>query len=193
MRSLLSIIYLVGFCSIAAAQWPMEPRVVMGIPIGAPLAEAGLPQCPPMPDRGFYDQPPDRLCVLPNRYFPGRTADIFGAPNLGFTYQASVSLQNGRIKALTLVTKQDQFGKAIAVLTERYGQPSSVDVGEVVTRMGARLSNRTVSWKGTATSLTAIERVGRIDESYIQFSDNALLNEAASTDADKNKAAASKL
>lgn len=177
----------------SAKKWSQEPRAVFGIPLGATLAETGLADCPPMPSQGFYETQPTTLCLFNDSFMPNTFRTIYGGPDLGFSYRASVAIYSDRIMSFLLATGQNQFDKAIAVLTSRYGEPTKIEVGEVVTGAGARLTSRTVMWVGEKTQITATEGVGKIDQSYINFSDSALTQAKALESATKARDAGSKL
>ncbi|CAN7529966.1 hypothetical protein LJR260_003527 [Variovorax paradoxus] len=174
----------------AHAQWAQEPSAVFGVRLGATIE--ALPVCPPMPQVGYYEVKPTVLCYAPSTYFPGR-GDLWGTPDLGFSYHATLNTFEGRVSEIFFNTDHDQFDKAIAVLTERYGRPTETEPGEVVARNGARLTSQTVRWRGQRTSLIAVERVGRIDASTVMFQDNALAARKAAAAASKARDGAAKL
>lgn len=193
MRKLLAFVFAATASAALAGEWDREPERVFGIPLGVTVAETGLPDCPEMPTKGFYDKEPSHLCFLKSRYFPDKIGDLHGTPDLGFAYGASFGFHQGRIATLSLSLNQDQFERAKAVLLERYGPPTTSETKEVVAGSGARLGSQELSWKGRKLSITAIERVGRVDTSYIQFSDNATLAAQGRQQGNRTRDAASKL
>lgn len=155
----------------APKTWYLEPETVFGIKLGGLVTELALPTCPPVNRAGFHDIKQVDLCVLPSTYSPDKRADLFGTPELAIQYKASLSYYNGLISALSLDFAQPDFEKMKSILIERYGDPTKIDVVEVTTRAGAKLTSQQIQWTGKKTIIVAIERLGTIDQSCVSFSD----------------------
>lgn len=172
--------------------WDKEPETVFGIKLGGLVANLNLPQCPPLNSAGFHDTKQTSLCIITSRHAPDRMADVFGTPDLSVPYHASLSYYNGRVSGMLLDVKQPDFEKIKGLLIERYGEPTSIDVNDVTSRVGAKLTSQQIQWKGKKISIMALERVGTIDQSYVSFSDTSVLEMKLADQRSNNKKAAEK-
>lgn len=93
---------------------------------------------------------------------------------------------------MLLDVKQPDFEKIKGLLIERYGEPTSIDVNDVTSRVGAKLTSQQIQWKGKKISIMALERVGTIDQSYVSFSDTSVLEMKLADQRSNNKKAAEK-
>ncbi len=73
--------------------------------------------------------------------------------------------------AITLSTKA--FGKIVEGLRGRFGEPADTVNGEVKNGLGNTFSSSTVQWKNPVSSLTVIERVGKIDQMGMVYTHTA--------------------
>jgi len=152
-------------------KWDREPEAVFGIKLGGLVSELSLPLCPPKNRAGFYDTEPANLCIFNSPYLPEKGADLYGTPELTVPYRASLGYYKGVVSAIYLRLHQSNFEKLKAILMERYGPPTKVEVLEVTSGAGAKLTSQQIEWKGVKTNIMAIERVDTITQSYVAFSD----------------------
>lgn len=96
-------------------------------------------------------------------------------PILGIGYFASVHTQGGVVSKITIDLEQSNFGVLLTAFRDRYGLPSAVESNTVKTNAGAEFSAADVTWKGKKLSIRMYERVGKVDESYVVISDNAIM------------------
>lgn len=103
--------------------------------------------------------------------------DIFkleNLPSLGIWYKLNVHTKNGVVSEITMDLEQSDFGVLLTAFKDRYGTPSSIESTQVKTNAGAEFKAARVIWKGKKLSIQMYERMGKIDESYVVISDNAI-------------------
>jgi hypothetical protein len=167
---------------IAAAAWQQEPTAVLGIELGKPLV--GLARCSPS-----YQQPPTDIC---ESYRTAKLVLLAGIP-IPSVGVGSVQLHNGAVSMVTLMHPSTAFDSLLAILTERYGKPHQMETSVVTNLAGARLSSRQASWRGSRTNIVAHERIGKVTEGAVFFSDIELAAQERAATAADTKATAGKL
>jgi hypothetical protein len=172
-----------------AQAWTKEPSTVLGLRLGVPPEDGGLPSC----QEGVSHPASPCLSTVANPlpgYKPLLT--IEGHP---FTYAAfSVSVDDsGVLSKITARMNHDRFAEFCNVLKERYGQPTSQVMSEAQSRSGPTYPNQSYVWSGKKITIVASERFESIDQSAVIFSDNAATARASATKEADHKNAASKL
>jgi hypothetical protein len=174
-----------------AQTWAKEPDTIFGIKLGVPVASLALPTCPPK--KGLFPDPlPTELCILPYEYSSDKFSYLFGTPDLGVRYTATLVLFEGEVRGLLLSLDQSKFEMMKAILIERYGKPTEVKILEVTTGAGAKFSSQEIRWKGKNINITATERVVTIDESSVIFTDKMIAGKEDAAQESKKKGAALK-
>ncbi|WP_331157197.1 hypothetical protein [Steroidobacter sp.] len=153
----------------------------MGIELGA---RPSLPTCPQAgPAKGLCVQNPGSETILL----------LSGLPFTDIVMTASVHLHDGKVAAVHLVPKQEDYARFRSILVEKYGEPTETEIAEITAISGAKATSETAVWRGNAVSITTIERFQRIDESIVVFGHLALQLEAAARLEQAKRDAASKL
>jgi hypothetical protein len=162
-----ALVVIGGACGAAAAQqaW-REPAAVLGIPLGAPFAEAGFEDCsgvPATPPCVDADKSTDRLKTLVR------------LPDLGLVagYRLQVLLHEGLVSAIVLTARHGDYERLRAVLVERYGEPTLRKTERVQSRMGAVFPSEQLLWVGKRVRIMAREHHDTLDQSAVMFSDVA--------------------
>lgn len=172
----------------AAAIWESEPDTVLGISIGAPLAESGLPEC-----AGASINVSGPLCVekQPEPIGLQLPRQVSGD---GIKYAStSVRVVDGTLVSLSLDFKQFKFNDFVDMFVGKYGPPTADYSETVENRSGASFASRHLSWNGKHMTIQLIERFGKVDDSHAIFSDNAAVLKAKAARQDKARAEGSKL
>lgn len=172
----------------AAQQWAKEPTTVMGVTMGAPLAESGVPECEKS-GGGYAPYGSGPFCYRIDKYSP----DYLELSNTPIMAAGSATLSAGRVAMITLRVSRDRFEEMLVLLNERYGKPTSTATEQVKTRAGAQFNSRDVNWRGRTVSILATEMCGKITESCVLFSHDALLKEKSETRNEAVRKDASKL
>jgi hypothetical protein len=113
-------------------------------------------------------------------------------PSLGIGYKLNVHTKNGVVNKITIELKQSNFGVLLTAFKDRYGVPSSVGTTQVKTNAGAEFNAADVIWKGKKLSIQMYERLGKVDESYVVISDNAIMEAEIAAQRAKRAAEAQK-
>ena len=103
------------------------------------------------------------------------TYKLGNLPALGIGYGASVHTKGGVVSKITINLKQSSFGVLLTAFKDRYGSPNFVESNTVKTNAGAEFNAADVSWKGKKLSISMYERIGKVDESHVVISDNAIM------------------
>lgn len=148
-----------------AAGWSQEPESVLGVRLGAPMTDIGIAPC----QRSAVPIATGPVCLRLGHPYIDRLVTLEGLPGLGFDYSASISVFEGSAQAVMLQGKQSQWHSLKALLTEKYGSPSTATVETVKTGSGAVLTSERLVWNGAAVDIVAHERANRIDTSYAVF------------------------
>lgn len=85
------------------------------------------------------------------------------------SYRATVKVHQNTVEEVWLSLTAKNFDNMLALLTERYGPPSSKASVPMTTLGGADLSSRVWTWTGKAVSIAAVEMASQVDESMVQF------------------------
>lgn len=175
-----------------AQTWTREPDTILGIKLGVPVASLALPTCPPR--KGLFPDPlPTELCILPYEYSSeNKYSYLFGTPDLGLSYTATLFLFENEVLGLLLRLDQSKFEMMKAILIERYGKPTKIETLEVTTGAGAKFSSQEVIWEGKKINITAIEREVDFDKSSVKFTDQLLAGKVNAVNESKKKGAALK-
>ncbi len=113
-------------------------------------------------------------------------------PELGIGYAVSVHTKNGVVSKITIDLKQSNFGVLLTAFKDRYGTPTSVESNTVKTNAGAEFNAAEVIWKGKKLSIRMYERMGKVDESHVVISDNAIIEAEVAAQRAKRAAEAQK-
>jgi len=157
-------------------EWTQEPTSVIGIKLGAPLSESGIPTCPKYVSGSWT--PPKDVCVDEDGYSPDKYRKVEGLPWPDIAMTGSVFLLDGKVQSLYLDLRHDDYQRFKEILISRYGPPTETEASPVTSMGGAVVDAETLSWSGKATTIVLVERAGRIDRSVVSFNDNALLEQA---------------
>jgi hypothetical protein len=96
-------------------------------------------------------------------------------PALGIGYSASIHMKNSVVSKITIELKHPNFGILLTAFKDRYGTPTSIENNPVKTNAGAEFNAADVAWTGKKLSIRMYERMGKVDESYVVVSDNAIM------------------
>lgn len=167
--------------------WDKEPEAFLGIKFNEPLQ---VPTCPTKPSQVsativFLDYEAikslEGVCVDATETlykYQKPESGIFkltNLPALGIGYTAKVHMNGGVVSKITIDLKQSNFGVLLAAFKDRYGSPSLIESNTVKTQAGAEFNAADVVWKGKKLSIYMYERMGKVDESYVVISDNAIM------------------
>ena len=186
------------------AVWEKEPDAFVGIKFNEPLS---VPPCPTK-TYGQYVKTETLdyeaikslvgVCVnttdsvykyqkLENGYFK-----LAHLPALGIAYELTVHTENGVVSKMTIELKHSNFGVLLTAFKDRYGIPSHVESTQVKTNAGSEFNAADVAWKGKKLSIQMYERMGKVDESYVIISDNAIMEAEIAAQRTKRAAEAQK-
>ena len=187
-----------------ARVWDKEPEAFLGIKFNEPF---NVQKCPPKTvgqyvKTEFLDHEAmksvEGVCVdatdSRNKYQKPENG-IFrldNLPSLGIGYAASVHTKGGVVSKITIDLKQSAFGVLLTAFKDRYGLPSVVESSTVKTNAGAEFNAADVSWKGKKISIYMYERMGKVDESCVVISDNAIMEIELATQRERRAAEAQK-
>lgn len=158
--------------SVAQAQsqgrWEKEPERIFGIQLGTKLSEAALPPCP-------VNGRETELCLYRVPETPGISQPPVYLRGHAFDYVAVTLVleDDGTVGGLVARLDERNYLRFREALNTRYGPPTS-DVNESVqSRAGATYGSNTARWVGQRMSITAYQRLDRVDSSAVLFQDNA--------------------
>ena len=117
---------------------------------------------------------------------------IQNLPALGIGYGLNVHTKNGVVSKITIDLKQSDFGVLLTAFKDRYGSPSNVESTQVKTNAGAEFNAANVTWRGKKLSIHMYERIGKVDESHVVISDNAVMEAEIAAQRAKRAAEAQK-
>lgn len=157
----------------AVAKWPQEPTTFLGIAIDSSLVSQ-MPECPKTryswekEDRYDYSKiVSERLFCFEAPEYSVR-ADIHGDWPLG-VLSVSARLFEGRVVALTALTRHSSFADLSQLLTEKYGPPHQSWTEEYRNGLGNKFSGAVLEWRGRRIVLQYHEYVTKIDQSVIRI------------------------
>lgn len=81
--------------------------------------------------------------------------------------------RNSTLAAVTLSFKSSRYESLKITFIERYGKPTSVKRDIMTSRMGVRLENEILRWKGEKTSVQLRRLFSRIDEGWAKIGLNS--------------------
>ena len=181
--------------------WSKEPSTVLGVKIGAALADQEIPPCPKISVRSptsrtnemVYDDNHKELCWKDSLGYWGLWG-LENTPSLGFGYVANMRLDDGGlvVSGLTIRTPIENYGKLKALLIERYGRPTEIGRQRYSNGFGAITSGEILVWRGRDIRLQ-VEEVGNDQHSQAWFSSQTLAARKAQQDAQSAKAKAGNL
>lgn len=171
MKTLYPLLVLSFACSAAfpSERWPQEPTSVFGVPIGAQLAPGTFPTCEEPGIANKY-RGTETLCFQPAMM--GLPAKLRNVDIPRVAQDVSVIENAGLVQAVVVGFHTDAYSRMKAMLTERYGKPTSVTQGTATTRMNVKVPNETSHWSGAAMSIVIYERSGDIDSGAAEFTSN---------------------
>ena len=182
--------------------WEKEPEGFLGIKFNEPLMVQKCPFKTAGQDTYYLDYEAlkslegvclDTTDTLYRYQKPENgTYKLQNLPSLGIYYRASVIAKNNVVSKITIDLKQPNFSVLLGAFKDRYGMPSSLETSTVKTNAGAEFNAAYVTWKGKKLSIQMYERMGRIDESYVVISDNAIIEEEIAAQRAKRGAEAQK-
>jgi hypothetical protein len=195
MRSVLFLlITFVGFLSsgpVLSQKWARESDTMFGIKVGAPIAEGAVPPCAPT-TRAY--EIPKGPCYENTGPYSDRLARLWGLEALNqIASSAHAYFHDGVVESIGVDLKHSYYQTFKAMLQERYGSPTKISQGEVVTGAGARIPIEVLEWSGSHADLVLFERSGRVDESQMLFSSKAMREAKKKAEEEKVRANASKL
>lgn len=167
--------------------WKQEPTAVLGIQLGKPLEASNIPTC-----LESMEISPEVCVKKPYKLETGLVYRMLGHP---FDY-ARMTLtvdETGVVSYIGATMDHDRFSDFVKALVIKYGQPTVKGDVPVQSKAGATFSNMMYVWSGKAITIRAVERSGRVDESFVSFSDNASNTRTEVKQKQADKAAASKL
>jgi hypothetical protein len=163
---------------------------MFGIKLGATMQSSAVPQCAPT-TRAY--EIPNGTCYESSGPYSDRIARLWGLAALRqIASSAYVHLHEGSVESIHVEVNYDDYQTFKATLLERYGSPTKIDRGEVVTGAGAKIPIETLEWRGLQNNLILIERSGRVDRAQMLFSNNIMREKKQRASKDKIKEGASK-
>lgn len=163
----------------AAQPWPQEPEKVVGIRLGAPLAESGYQECSGVPS--------NEPCLA------RQTGGMSQLHRTGLRATITVLEFEGVVGAITMTLPRGEFEEFTQTLIERYGNPHHDTPSQVQNRVGAVFSNRQLRWEGARIRIMMSERHSDLDTSVAQFFDKATSARLVNKNRERAKSDASKL
>lgn len=148
--------------------WLKEPNAVFGIKIGNPLADSQIQPCP---EKSYESK---SICLITSSYKTNDGKPIYSVGGHPFDY-AGISInidEIGVVSDIQARMSHDRFHEFVAALISRYGEPTLTANEEIQTKSGGKYKNQTLTWTGKHLTITALERVTTITDSYVVFSDN---------------------
>jgi len=103
------------------------------------------------------------------------TFSLENRPDLGFEFVLLVGTKNGVVSTITISLKQSNFVTLLMAFKDRYGTPTSIESETVKTKAGAVFNALNVTWKGKKVTINMYERSGKVDQSMVLISDNAIM------------------
>lgn len=149
--------------------WAEEPEAVLGIKLGRPLLESGLPKCPELGDKG-------QLCTAGHMV---DSVELRGIP-LANAREGTIMMHNGAVQGVELRFKSFSYSRMETVLTERYGKPQ-LSQGDVHL------------WVGRQVRLALVRTGYRPDEGYALFTHMPTWDARKATENAADKQSAKKL
>lgn len=168
--------------------WMQEPDAVLGVKLGRPIGESGLPDCP-------NSGRPTEICLWTNTYPaivqrpPDRYINGHPLSRTAVTYELDGDVVTKMLFKLPHFAADEMRD----VLVTRYGPPTDDRDEPVQNGAGATFPNRTMSWTGKRITIIFAERFGTVNDSIVIITDNASFAKASEAKRDKAQGAASKL
>jgi hypothetical protein len=171
------------------AAWPQEPTAVIGVKLGLPIEESNLISCDVLEKDPTAAARPCLAYLSPNSRKEIQELRYHGISQVS---RATVNMDNGMVKDLTLSLASKDFDAMAAILRERYGPPAKVTNSTVTTKTGAKFDQAILSWKGKVNSIQLVQRVYTINDAAVIFYSNRSLEKSKEADEQAAKEAAAK-
>lgn len=178
---------LVAFAAAANGQvtkqaWDKEPEAFLGIRLGQRME---VQACPSKslgtlkPAIQIMDyaalEKVNGVCYDPTSLLNSDSLyQLHNLPSLGIAYRATLRVKDGVVSEIDIDLKQSGFHVLYDALQQRYGRPTIAGSSIVKNNAGAEFSSLEAAWQGVKMTITAYERLGRIDESYVSVQDAAI-------------------
>lgn len=190
--------------TVAEPSWDKEPEAFLGVKFNEPF---NVSPCPvktygqyiktEMVDheamvsiKGVCLDTTDTLYKYQNP--ENGTYKLSNLPSLGIGYAVSVHTKGSLVSKITVSLKQANFGVLLTAFKDRYGLPTAIESNRVKSNAGAEFNAADVHWKGKKLSIRMYERMGKIDESLVVISDNAIMESEAAAQRAKRASEAQK-
>lgn len=146
-------------------RWSQEPTTVMGITLGAELAESSIADCGP----SFISAPAGKMsfCVK-SQTSDGSVTDIRSLPTPPF-HRGLILREGETVSTVAIFAPTTEYISARAVLIEKYGIPTQRTTTTWKNLAGASLESERLVWTGAHVELTLNERGNKGTESEAVF------------------------
>ncbi len=168
--------------------WEKEPEAFLGVRLGEPFAVLACPM-KALPSKfvriesidydvvmkmdGVCFHPSSEISRLPKGNAPGDYR-LVNVPQIGVGYKAYVRVKSGVSEKIFLELAQPDFAVLLDAFTQRYGPPTNVELGVAKNLAGAQMGSQTVQWLGRKLSIRMYERLTKMNESYVEISNNEI-------------------
>ena len=143
-----------------------------------------------LPCAEVYNSPKDERCWYQSR--PDAVRGEFNRLGEISTMTTGVHyLQiDGKLERVHLIFKSDNASDMLAVLKQRYGQPTSIQQRPFQTTGGVKTTSTHAEWRGKNIVITFDERIARIDTGLVEYATDKYRKTQTQEYGDKLKKAA---
>lgn len=126
-----------------------------------------MPECPKSA-HGFYD--PFKTDSMCSQVLSTTFAKIHNAPMLGFAYEITAMLYEGKFEGAVILFQHKDYEKLMELFLEKYGKPMSVENNSYSTRGGMKFNGATSTWTGSYLLIKIDEYSSNIEEGSVYIS-----------------------